>query len=323
MAYPGPRGAPYPAGTLVAIEQDGSGVGQFGHFLWGTAYDPAHLTSTWGGPRILTSGPDLARDFKANVHQGDWGSGKEQPLRAMRASLDASMVTTGGRTSDSCASGARLAVVILTDEDDCSESGTAKHVTSDDACHATGASTTTIDDQYFDPISDFVDYLDTTVGGGRSGQPPIVARPSPASTTSGAAAGCTGTAFDSAANPRRLGAFLDRLDAAHAGRTTAAQHLPAVRAMRSWRLLRSIIPQTLPLNQAPADYRMMVVSVLKASGAVVGCHMEPASSPAASAQSAGVVYAPAPPGGLPTLTFQDDCHLGLGDQIDIKILCAG
>ncbi len=117
VAYPGPPGTPFPAGTLVAIEQDALGTGQFGHFMWGSAFDPAHLTSTWGGPRILSSGPALARDFKANVHQGDWGSGKEQPLRAMRASLDATMVTTS-LNFGFLRSGARLGVIILPDEDD-------------------------------------------------------------------------------------------------------------------------------------------------------------------------------------------------------------
>jgi hypothetical protein len=315
VAFPGPRGTPFPVGTLVAIQQDGAGVGQFGHFLWGSAWDPVNGVSTWGGPRLLASGPTLARDFKANVHQGDWGSGKEQPLRAMRASLDAAMVTTGANQGFLRA-GARLAVVILTDEDDCSESATPKHITSDDVCHATNGQTTPLDSAYFDAIDGFVDYLDTTVGA-LSGQPPIVAVIA-GFNASGAASGCTGSGFSSSANPRRLGAFLDRLEGAHPLRTDRLSICqPFGDALLS--VASMLIPQTLPLKQSPADYRMMVVSVIKASGAVVSCPI----TADAQASGAGVVYTPAPPGGDPTLTFQGACQLELGDKIDIKILCAG
>ena len=313
--YPGPAGAPFPVGKLVAIEQDGAGVGQFGHFAWGIAYDPAALTSVWGGPRLLASGPALARDFKANVHQGEWGSGKEQPLRAMEAALDAASVTTGANFGFLRA-GARLAVVILTDEDDCSESGTPKHVTSDNVCHGTGGSTTPINWQYFDPLTDFVSYLDTTVGA-LSGQPPIVAAIA-GFNGSGAPLGCSGTFF-STANPRRIGAFLDLLDAAHAGRTSRLSICqPFGDALLA--IASLIVPQTMPLQQAPADYRMMAVVVQKASGASVACQLEPAGS--SGAASAGVVYTPAPSGGLPALTFQNSCKLGLGDRVDVRIVCA-
>jgi hypothetical protein len=315
VPYPGPARTPFPGGTIIAIEKDGAGLGQFGHFAWGALYDPAHATSVWGPPRILAGGPDLARDFKANVHQGEWGSGKEQPLRAMELALDASMVTTGANFGF-LRSGARLAVVILTDEDDCSESGVPKHVTSDGVCHATGGSTTPIDWQYFDPLDGFVSYLDTTVGA-LSGEPPIVAAISGFS-ASGAATGCSANGTSSSANPRRLGAFLDRLEAAHPGRTLKAsvcqQFGPTLLQIASM-----IIPQTMPLRESPQDYRMMAVSVVKAAGVTQPCDIQPAGS--ASAASAGVIYTPAPSGGLPSLTFQGACRLDLGDRVDLRIVC--
>jgi hypothetical protein len=314
-AYPGPRNAPFPFGTIVAIEQDGSGLGQFGHFLWGTAYDPAHLTSTWGGPRILSSGPNLACDFKANVHQGDWGSGKEQPLRAMRASLDASTVTTS-LNFGFLRSGARLGVIILTDEDDCSESQATKHITSDSVCHSTA-----IDSTDFDSLDGFVSYLDTTIRGATDGAPPIVAVISGfgSETLPTDPSGCTSTAFSSYANPRRLGAFLDRLDHAHPGRAypfSICQNFGDALAA----IAQALIPQTMPLQQAPADYRMMVVSIQRGAS-LIPCHMEPVGE--AGASTADVVYTPPPPGGLATLKFQGQtCTLQPGDRVNIQIVCA-
>jgi hypothetical protein len=310
VAFPGPRNTPFPFGTIVAIEQDGSGVGQFGHFLWGTAYDPAHVTSTWGGPRILSSGPNLARDFKANVHQGDWGSGKEQPLRAMRASLDASSVTTS-LNFGFLRSGARLGVIILTDEDDCSESQATKHITSDSVCHSAA-----IDSPDFDSLNGFVSYLDTTIRGATDGEPPIVAVISGFGTGTDPS-GCTSTAFSSYANPRRLGAFLDRLDAAHPGRAypfSICQNFGDALAA----IAQALIPQTMPLQQAPADYRMMVVSVVRGA-ATIPCHMEPAGS--AGVSGADVVYS-APSGASASLTFQNTCLLQPGDRVNIAIICA-
>jgi hypothetical protein len=312
--YPGPPGVPFPRGTIIAIDPDANGTGQFGHFTWGIAHDPAHLVSTWGPPRILSSGPNLARDFKANVHQGEWGSGKEQPLRAMRASLDASMVTTGANFGF-LRSGARLAVVILTDEDDCSESGTPKQVTSDTVCHATS---NPVDWAPFDSLNGFVDYLDTTVGA-LSGQPPVVAAIS-GFDGSGAAVGCIGATFNSSANPRRLGAFLDRLEVAHPGRTDKLSICqPFGNALLS--IATMIIPQTMPLTQSPADPRMLVVSLQKANGTTVGCTTEMAGSSGATAPTTGVVYSPAPPGGYPSLTFQNACTLGIGDKVNLAIVC--
>jgi hypothetical protein len=312
--YPGPAGVPFPRGTIIAIDPDASGTGQFGHFTWGKAYDPAGLTSVWGGPRILSSGPSLARDFKANVHQGEWGSGKEQPLRAMRASLDAASVTTS-LNFGFLRSGARLAVVILTDEDDCSESQPVKKITSDGTCHSTN-----IDNGWFDPINmatGFISYLDDTIGA-LSGQPPIVAAIAGFDPSGGVTGGCSGGGFSSSADPRRIGAFLDRLEVAHPGRTKKLSICqPFGDALTS--IAEIIFPQTLPLVQSPADYRMMVVSVQKPTGARVGCRMEAAGT--AAAASADVVYTSAPAGGYPSLTFQNACLLKPGDAIDIGIVC--
>ena len=306
--FPGPRGTPYPAGAIEAIWQDPSGVGSAAQFLWGSVYDPVNGVSTWGGPRILSSGSMshalLAQNFKANVLQGRWGSGKEQPLRAMALALK--RAGAGGLNFPFQRAGARLAVVILTDEDDCSDSAPPL-VTSDATCHNSA------NWGQLDPLPDYISTLtelDTepivAVIGEYVGTTPQVCETGP---------------FPSGppAPPARLDKFLSTLDPS--GTHSLRASLCDAFGPTLLKVAQMIIPQTLPLKQSPADPRMMVVSVVKPSGTVVACPMQPAGS--AAAGSAGVVYTPAPPGGYPTLTFQNACHLDLGDKIDIKILCAG
>src|SRR5882762_5482022 len=87
-SYPaGPSaGVPYPAGALVAIKTDASGNAIPGAFNYDLSLYPQ--TAGWGGNRILSKGsPTLAADFKANVHVGLNGTGKEQPFRAARLAL--------------------------------------------------------------------------------------------------------------------------------------------------------------------------------------------------------------------------------------------
>lgn len=325
LAFPGAPGTPYPAGTLVAIDLDPQGAGTAGHFTWGTAYDdPAHATSVWGGPRILSSSAAtaavLARDFKANVKQGVWGASREQPLSAMRRALQ-----KAGCPGPNCGflrAGARLAVVILTDEDDCSGPFSAT-INNDGACQNQSNA------GLLDPLADYADYLDTTIGG-PDGQKPIVVliasydgSPLAPALCNGASSGTTTQGYSV---PRRLDAFLDLLDPVLAATTgssgpramKASICQPFARTLQD--IASAVIPQTMPLRQAPADYRMMAVAVQKASGATVPCQLEPAGS--GNAGSAGVVYTPAPSGGLASLTFQGACKLGLGDKVDLRIVCA-
>lgn len=318
--FPGVPGTPYPQGTLVAIEQDPQGVGTMGHFIWGAAYDdPAHVTSTWGGPRLLASGSVtpavLARDFKANVMQGIAGASREQPLEAMRRALQ-----KAGCPGPNCGflrAGARLAVVILTDEDDCSGPFNAT-INGDTACHSAA------NYGLLDPLADYASYLDTVVAS-QTGQRPVVGLIA-GYNASGVAATCTGTAWGTTTGasvvPTRLDAFIDLLEPPPAGgaprtRTTKASICrPFSDALRD--LASKIIPQTMPLRQAPEDFRMMAVSLRKASGELRGCG---AIEPAPSA-GANVVYNPAPTGGLPSLTFQNACRIELGDKVNLNIVCA-
>ncbi|MGZ6124383.1 MAG: hypothetical protein ACXWLR_05460, partial [Myxococcales bacterium] len=123
-------GVPYPAGALISIKADASGNAIPGALV----YDASLYAQTggWGGNRILDKGsPTLVPDFKVNVRVGLNGSGKEQPFRAARLALsDRLLDANAGFLRD----GARLAIVFLTDEDDCSDS-TDPRATSNNQCH--------------------------------------------------------------------------------------------------------------------------------------------------------------------------------------------
>jgi hypothetical protein len=251
----------------------------------------------------VLSRADLARDFKANVLQGNWGSGKEQPLRALALAL--AKAGAGGPNFPFQRAGARLAVVIVTDEDDCSDSAAPYLISaSPDRCH---------DPAFWsdlDPLSDFVAAV-TTVD------------PEPIVAIIGEYVGTTAQVCEPGpyisgppAAPARLDRFLTELDpgGTHTLRASLCDDFGTILL----RIAQQIIPQTMPLEQAPADYRMMAVSVTKASGEIRGCG---AIEPDPSA-TANVVYKPAPQGGLPSLTFQNSCRLALGDKVNVSIVCA-
>src|SRR5207248_7519381 len=106
------------------------------------------------GSRILDKGSStLAADFKANVRVGVDGSGKEQPFQAARLALsDRLLDTNAGFLRD----GARLAIIFLTDEDDCSDSK-APFATTNDSCHQ--KATKDASPPILDTVDDFAAFL--------------------------------------------------------------------------------------------------------------------------------------------------------------------
>jgi hypothetical protein len=263
----------------------------------GTPY-PSAGTSTWGGLRILSSGPLLAQDFKANVLHGDWGSGKEQPLAAMRMAIE--KAAAGGVNAGFRRQGARLAVVIITDEDDCSESVAPYQGTSQASC-----ASQTNKDQNFDPLSDFVTLLDTTVGG-----EPLVAVIAGFDPTTLDPTGCSSGTSASSQDPTRLDDFVAALDAAHPGRThkdsICSEYGPALAAIAD-----KLVPQRIFLDEVPADPDMLVPRVVRADGSVQTC-----------VNGTDVTFT-APQAGVPaSLTFQNACKLQSRDRVDIQIVCA-
>ncbi len=78
-----------------------------------------------GAQRLLSgTDPELISKFSRLVRQGTTGSGQETPFEAVRLALLTDLATTpivNGGNQEFLRDGARLLVVVLTDEDDCSE----------------------------------------------------------------------------------------------------------------------------------------------------------------------------------------------------------
>ena len=73
--------------------------------------------------------------------------------------------------------------------------------------------------------------------------------------------------------------------------------------------------------QAPADWRLLAVSVTRAAGSTAACTVGLDGD--ASAANADVVYAPPQAGRPASLTFRRGCLLSQGDDIHVQVLCAG
>jgi hypothetical protein len=302
-------GVPYPDGALVAIRQV-AGLGVSGSFI----YDAP--TSTWGGNRILDAGTaSLQQDFKANVLVGTRGSGREQPFRAARLALTERLA---GANAGFLRPGARLAIFFLTDEDDCSgDPSTA--VSSNTQCHDLAVKN---DPALMDGVDGFAGFLLGPIGGelrdvvvgAIAGFSPTTLAPSCGDAGICANLDCA-TALDKA----------DRFAQLHTALGSARMQIGSI-CDTSFRdtLLRFaevLTPSSLPLKGAPADWRMLAVRLTQASGAVVACAV--ALDGTAGATAADAVYTPPGFGRPAQLTFQNACRLGMGDRIDVQVVCAG
>jgi hypothetical protein len=300
-------GVPYPDGAIVAITQVG-GLGVSGSFI----YDLP--SSAWGGNRILDAGAlSLQQDFKANVLVGTRGSGREQPFRAARLALT-------DRLADANAGflrpGARLAVFFLTDEDDCSgDPNTA--VSSDTQCHDLAVKN---DPALMDSVPGFASFLlgpiggelrDVVVGAIAGFSPDLQLVPSCGTCANASCA----TALEKA----------DRFAQLHAALGSTRMQIGSICDL-SFRdtLLRfaeQLTPSALPLQGTPADWRMLAVKLTPAGGAAIACAV--ALDGSAGAAAADAIYTPPGFGRPAQLSFQNACQLGLGDRIDVSIVCAG
>jgi hypothetical protein len=308
-------GDPYPDGALVAIQQDATGDGIPGDLT----YDPVAYAATggWGGSRILDKGsPTLVRDFKANVLLGLDGSGKEQPFRAARLALSDRLLDAN---AGFLRPGARLAVIFVTDEDDCSDSIDPR-ATSNAECHA--SSVKDADPPVLDPPGELAGFLlgpvdgelrDVAVGA-IAGFNPNTLAPSCGDASICADTTCA-TAYDDgerfAALRAALGAARMRLgsicDASFRDSLTGFAEI--------------LMPSTLPLQGAPADWRLLAVRLRRAAGDMTSCAVAAEGTPEQA--TADAVYSPPRFGRPAQLTFQNGCTLSLGDRIDVSVVCAG
>ncbi|HUJ25843.1 MAG TPA: hypothetical protein VLW85_07490, partial [Myxococcales bacterium] len=249
------QGVPFPAGALVAVANNSPGK---------LIYDATTYASTagWGGNRILDKGsPTLVADFKNNVRVGISGSGKEQPFRAARLALtDRLADANAGFLRD----GARLAVIILSDADDCSNSGS-PDITSNAGCDTPG-------NPGFDPVQGFADFLRGPVGGElRDVAVGAIAGLDPASLqpSCGNSAICSDRACSTAEAPGIRYVALAGIMGSQ--RMQLGSICDASFHDSLQRFAATLTPDTLPLASVPADWRMLVVSITKTDGAVVAC----------------------------------------------------
>jgi hypothetical protein len=293
----GNAGHPYPAGALVYT-------------------DPLSVQTTAGSGRILGSDLDpaaLVSAFVQNVNVGTCGSGKEQPLRAVRLALTEPILS--GPNAGFLRSGARLAVVVVSDDNDCSDPGwNASGVHYANVPSPTEGSNCNNNSE---AVNDFVSFLQTAVGGeardtvvaviGSFSLPP--ASPGPAQCTLQSGGGQA-----EAAAPRNW-AFVTAFgaDGISASICSSSFH----DALQT--LADTLVPQTFPLDGEPADWRLLTVARVR-GGVAQGCPLALAGS--SGAATAAAIYAPSQGGGPPSITMQASCTLAAGDAVQVHIVCA-
>ena len=298
-------GIPYAAGTIVAIEQDASGNPVPGKFIY--------ASGAYGGARILPAASQtLVRDFGANVLVGVDGSLREQPFSAARRALEKS--GRGGENEGFLRPGARLALVFLSDEDDCS-GPTDTSITDSAGCRAAKAAAGST----LMPVSELDAFLRGPLAGELRdvlvaaivGVDPATLEPS-----CGQAAVCSNTACSTAAD--KGDRFVELLAAIGPQRTRLASICDASFDAALAGIADMIMPQRLALEGAPADWRMLVAHVERA-GVSIPCRIARRDADPSIRDAADAVYDEGPP----ALTFQNACALEPGDRVVVDVVCAG
>jgi hypothetical protein len=302
---------PYPAGALVARDPGSTTAGDL-------LYDAVAYSATngWGGARILLKGASDAEiaAFKENFRVGTYGSGKEQPFRAARLALSDRI--QDGTNAGFLRHGARLAVIFVTDEDDCSDSFEPPRVGTNAECHDLAVKNAS--PPRLDTVDGFAAFLLGPIGGelrdvvvgAIAGLDPDGLAPSCGTCSNQA---CS-TAWDKADR------FAQLVDAVGGARMRLGSICDASFRDSLVQFAEVLMPTSLPLEGTPADYRMLAVTLTKPSG-TTPCTV--ASEGSQAQATADAVYS-APRLGRPAmLTFQNGCRLDLGDRIDVKLVCAG
>jgi hypothetical protein len=312
---------PYPAGRLLAIDSRALTDDAFAGTL---LYDPTADggAGAFTGHRILpSSSATLVADFMANVRVGTWGSGKEQPFRAATQALT-TWASDPFANQGFLRDGARLVVVFLTDEDDCSETN-GDLVSTNDACHdpLNKADATT----QLDRVSDFASFLTTTL----AARAPIVGIIAGVDPTTKLPAMCRkmcplpndtqvcAEAFDRADRLRRLYDLLP-VRQRYIDSICNLDYGPALTGIADL-----LVPQTVALDGTPPDWRMLSVGMTRSDGTFVPCHVALAGSPEAADPTTDVVFTPASGTQAATLTFQNECQLHISDSVNVQLVCAG
>lgn len=295
---PAPNGGqPYPAGALVNVT-GGSTV-------------CSRVQSTTATPRVLLAGSaTLVSDFTQNSYVGVCGSGEEQGLWAAQLAVSEPLISHAN--AGFLRAGARLVLVIISDDDDCSDplgQGT--------SVEPLGCTTY--------PVQNFIDFFkgpiageqrDVLVAGIISVDPSTL---DPAACFVEDPATCTPTST-TAENPApRYKQFVDAF-----GSNGVVDSVCNCTFENSLTRIATLIGQEVPLSAEPADWRLLSVSVTRSDGTTVACTL----GLAGSGGTPDVLYTPSTATRPAMLTFggagvSGNCALQAGYQIEVKILCAG
>jgi hypothetical protein len=299
-------GVPYPAGALVAVDPTNLVSGNastYGDYYYGTP-DPGFSGST-----ILTwDAANLTTAFRNNVLVGTVGASREQPLRAAQLALSTEL-EAGGENVGFMRPGARLAIIFVTDEDDWSGPADAT-ITSDTLAQGNrddAASSKLLQ------VSDFVAFLQGPIAGER--RDVVVAAIAGVTCTGGV---CTNTLCSGA--QRRPDRILQVLDALPAAKTRLASICDTSFDQALDDFAVAMMSQTLPLDGAVADYRMLTARVTR-EGSSIACSIAHVDASAAERNAADAVYEPPLAGRPASLTFQNDCALEPGDAVSVGVVC--
>jgi hypothetical protein len=280
----------------------------------GQSYPQGALVASSGKKILDASSPTLVPDFQANVNVGTSGSGKEQGLRA--ALLAVTDRIADGANNGFLRPGARLAIIIVSDEDDCSDPATPPAIIYDpsgpDRCHSDA------DQAKLPAVQTYLDALKQPLAGERRdlivaelvGVDPVTKQPAPtlACNPTGGYGAYRYTAFAQGVKDQGGQALVADVCQGDFTSTLAA-------------IAGLIATQTVPISEVPADWHLLTVSVHRAAGATVACTVGLDGDP--SAAGADVIYTPPREGRSASLTFGRNCTLAQGDDVHVELLCAG
>jgi hypothetical protein len=268
------------------------------------------------GPVLVAGSPSLVADFQAQVIVGTGGSGREQPFEAARLALVKS--EPGGPNAGFLRPGARLAIVFLSDEDDCSGPFIPNVSPTNDAGCRLGKTDPSLQ---LTPIASVASFLSGPIAG-EVRDVVVAAIVGVAPGTLVPSCGLSQCADNTCSTAREEGTrFVELLAAFSPARTRLASICDANFDQALEDFAVAMMSQTLPLDGAVADYRMLVAAVTRPGFGTIGCTIQPADAPAAVRNAADAVYEEPQAGRPASLTFQNACALEQGDSVQVKVVC--
>ena len=273
----------------------------------GQPFEAGALVGAEGKRLLAASSPTLVADFDENVNVGVDGSWKEQGLRA--AKLAVMDRIADGSNAGLLRPGARLAIIIVSDEDDCSDPASPPAVIfpfEGDGCHSPE------DQSKLPAVADDVSALRAELAG--EARDVVVAVIGAVDPDTKEPEACSDQAWPA----RRYNTFIDALGIQQGFIDSVCQ----ADFSETLRVIAGLIDpgQTVDLTETPADPRLLAVQLTRADGTQVAC---PVAVGGASDAAAGAVYVAPQAGESAKLTFQGACELRQGDQINVQLLCAG